>query len=81
MTRNVPVLTIPVPIPDEGKKLTKIFIFTRLCGTSKGFMKAFLKPFEAPQKSVKKKFKLIFILIKLSEMHGAGRVKCNYYLQ
>ena len=34
----------------------KIFIFTLLCGASKGFLKAFkafIKPFEAPQKSVK----------------------------
>ena len=36
----------------------------------------FCKPFEAPQRSVKNKnFKSIFILIQLSEMHGAGRVK------
>ena len=31
-----------------------------------------MKPFEGPQRSVKK---LIFILIQLCEMHGAGRVK------
>ena len=33
-----------------------MFIFTPLCGVSKGFMKAFktfLKPFEAPQRSAK----------------------------
>ena len=51
-----PFLILPVPIPDEEKKLTEIFIFTRLCGASKGFMKvleAFIKPFEAPQRSVK----------------------------
>ena len=50
------VLTLPVPMPDEEKKLTQIFIFTLLCGTSKGFMKAskaFIKPFAAPQRSVK----------------------------
>ena len=45
-------LTLPVPIPDEEKKLSCIFIFALLCGASKGFMKAlraFKKPFEAPQ--------------------------------
>ena len=42
-------LTLSAPIPDEEKKLTEIFIFTLLCGASKGFMKtlkAFIKPFE-----------------------------------
>ena len=70
-------LTLPTPIPEKGKKLTWIFIFTRLYGASKGFMKvfkAFIKLFEASQRSVKKKFNLI-ILIQLSEMSGAGRVK------
>ena len=49
-------LTLPAPIPDEEKKLTKIFIFLLLCGVSKGFMmalKAFIKLFEVPQRSVK----------------------------
>ena len=32
-----------------------------------------MKPLEASQRSVKIKIKLIFILIQLSEMHGAGR--------
>ena len=32
--------TIPVPILDEEKKLTEVFIFTLLCGAWKGFMKA-----------------------------------------
>ena len=48
--------TLLVPIPDEVKKITYIFIFRFLCGASKGFMKtlkAFIKPFEAPQRSVK----------------------------
>ena len=36
-----PFLILPVPIPDEEKKLTEIFIFTRLCGAPKGFMKVF----------------------------------------
>ena len=43
-------------MPDEEKKLIWIFIFTILCGASKGFMKAlkvFIEPFEVPQKSVK----------------------------
>ena len=34
------VLTLSAPIPDEEKKLSEIFIFTLLCGASKGFMKA-----------------------------------------
>ena len=41
---------------DEDKKVTLIFIFTLLCGASKGFMKAvkaLIKPFEAPQRIVK----------------------------
>ena len=41
---------------DGEKKLTEMFIFTLLCGASKGFMKAFkafIKPSEAPQRSVK----------------------------
>ena len=49
-------LTLPVPVPDEEKKLSYIFIFTLLYGASKGFMnasKAFMKPFEAPPRSVK----------------------------
>ena len=49
-------LSLPIRIPDEEKKLNKIFIFTFLCGASEGFMKAlkaFIKPFEAPQRSVK----------------------------
>ena len=38
------------------QKLTQIFIFTLLCGASKGFMKAlkaFIKNFETLQRSVK----------------------------
>ena len=41
--------------------------------------KAFIKPFEAPQRSVKKKFKLIFILLQLSKIHGAGSAKSYLY--
>ena len=36
-------LTLNVPIPNKVKKLSYIFIFTLLCGASKGFMKAFKK--------------------------------------
>ena len=65
--------------PDSGRKeKIQIFILILLCGASKGFMKALktiIKPFEAPQRSVKTKIKLIFILMQLSKMHGAGRVK------
>ena len=56
-------LTLPAPIPDKEKKLTQIFIFTLLCGASKGFMKAlkaFIKPFEAPQRRVKIKIYVNF---------------------
>ena len=38
------------------EKINLIFIFTLLCGASKGFikvLKAFIKPFEAPQRSAK----------------------------
>ena len=34
------LLTITVPIPNDEKKLTYIFIFTLLCGALEGFMKA-----------------------------------------
>ena len=37
-------ITLPIPIPNEEKKSSQIFIFTLLCGASKGFM---------PQRSVK----------------------------
>ena len=32
------MLTLPASIPDEGNTLTQIFIFTLLCGASKGFI-------------------------------------------
>ena len=57
------ILTLPVPLLDEEKKLSQIFIFSLLCGVSKDFMKelkAFAKPFEAPQRSVKIKIFLNF---------------------
>ena len=34
-------LTLSVPIPDGEKKLNSTFIFTFLCGASKGFIKTF----------------------------------------
>ena len=54
--KKVGQVTLPVPIPDEEKNLSEIFIFTLLCGASKGFikaLKAFKKLFEAPQRSAK----------------------------
>ena len=60
------ILTLPVPIPDEERKLGEIFILAILCGASKGFMKtlkAFMKPFEAPQKSVKIKIELCVLIM------------------
>ena len=33
-------LTLNVPIPGKVKKVSEIFIFTLLCGASKGFIKA-----------------------------------------
>ena len=36
-------LTLLVPILDQEKELTKIFIFTPLCGASKGFLWSPLK--------------------------------------
>ena len=47
-----------LPDPGRREKLTEIFVFTFLCGASKGFMKAlkpFIKSLEAPQRSVKLK--------------------------
>ena len=61
-------------------KLTEIFIFILLCGTSKVFMKAFkafIKPIEVPQRSVKIKIKLI--LLSLTGI-GTKRVKKAYFL-
>ena len=34
------LLTLTVPIPNDEKKLTYIFIFTLLCGALESFMKA-----------------------------------------
>ena len=65
------------PDPGRREKVNLNFYFH----TSLWWLKRFyegLKPFEAPQRSVKVKFKLIFILLQLSKMHGAGRVKFFY---
>ena len=53
------MLTLPVLCISESciEVKTSIFIFTFLCGASKGFTKAFKASFEAPQSSVT--FKLI----------------------
>ena len=47
-------LTFPVPIPNEERKVTEVFIFILPYGVSKGFAKAFIKPFKSPQSKVKK---------------------------
>ena len=73
-------LAFPVRSRSKRKNSSEIFIFTLLCGASKGFMetfKVFIKPFEALQKSVKIKIKLIFVLIQLSEIRGAEGIKSN----
>ena len=52
-----------------------MFVFSLLCGASRGFVKAFkafIKPFEAPQRSAKIKIELIFFS---SSGIGTGRVK------
>ena len=70
------MLTLPVPIPDEEKKLSYIFIFTLLCRASKGFRKAlktFIKPFETPERSEKIKISLNFFPIQLSENTRDGK--------
>ena len=50
------MLTLNVPISGKKKKITEIFIFTLLCGASKGFMKAL----KARQSSVKIKIYVNF---------------------
>ena len=68
-------LILPLPIPDEEKKLTYIFIVTLLCSAVKGFTKAwktFIEPFEALQRSVKIKIE-VFIFIQLSKNRGGGK--------
>ena len=42
MTKHISAtLILPVPIPDEEKKLSYIFIFTLLCSDLKGLHKNF----------------------------------------
>ena len=69
-------LALLVSIPDEEKKLSWIFIFTLLCGVSKGFLKAFKafkKPFEAPQRSAKiKKINFYFNTTFWNAQRGKG---------
>ena len=60
LPKEVKSLTLSVPITEEEKKLSWIFIFTLLCGAWKVFMKAFIKPFEATQRSVTIKIWLDF---------------------
>ena len=51
------LLTLPLLILDEKRKLTYIFIFTLLYGASRGFikaLKAFIKLLEALQGNVRK---------------------------
>ena len=50
-------LTLNVPIPGKVKKVSEIFIFTLLCGASKGFMKALkaLKTFWGTRKKCENK--------------------------
>ena len=60
-------------------KLTYIFIFTVLCGASKGFTKAlnaFLKPLQAPQGSMK-----IKIWVNFLTSSGIGTGKVNTLLK
>ena len=50
------ILTFPLPIPDEEKNSSQVFILTFLYGTSKGFMKT-LKAFRKPLRDHKEKWK------------------------
>ena len=57
-------------------KIKLIFIFTLLCGVSKGFKKAFIRPFKVLQRSVKMKIWVDFF--SLSRI-GTVRVKYAEY--
>ena len=60
------LITLPVLCISESCIETKNFIFTPLCGASKGFMKGwkvFKKPFEAPQRSGKIKTSIKFFFL------------------
>ena len=68
-------LTFSLPIPDEERSLTSIFIFTPLCGASKVFMKALkalINFFEVPQRSVKIKIEASFNTTFLNTRGGKG---------
>ena len=73
-TRFCYQLTLPVPIPDEERNFNFYFRLSLWC------LKRFYEDLEGLHKTFwgttkkcdYKIFKLIFILIKLSEMHGAG---------
>ena len=56
------LLTLKNRIPDKVKKLSKIFIFTLLCGASKVY-EGLHKPFEATERSVKIKILLNFFTL------------------
>ena len=61
--KRLVILTLPASILDKKKRTPWIFIFTLLCGASKGFMKvlkALTKPFEAPKRSAKVKLSVNF---------------------
>ena len=54
-------------------KINYIFIFTLLCGTTKGFMKAFkvfIKPFKATQRCVKIKKIFFFLFVRGRDEKG-----------
>ena len=59
-------MTLLLPIPDEEKKLSSIFIFTLLCGALKGFR-------ATTKKCENKNLTYFFNSIQLSEIHGTGR--------
>ena len=66
------------PDPEQREKINLNFHFHTSSWCSKRFyegLKAFIKPFETLQRSLKIKIKLTLILIQLSEMNGAERVK------
>ena len=71
-------LTLPAPCISEGCiKITKVPIFTLLCGASKGFMKAF-KVFKKPvEPSQYVKIKIIFSLRPGSGRKGLNRRNTN----
>ena len=66
------------PDPGQREKINLNFHFHTSSWCPKRFyegLKAFIKPFETLQRSLKIKIKLTLILIQLSEMNGAERVK------